>query len=337
VTRMVEMYETYLAGMNKPNRPLGTLMFLGPTGTGKTRLVEAVAESFYGDPGAVLKIDCSEFQHSHEICKLIGSPPGYLGHRETHPALAQDLLDRWHTDSLKVSLLLFDEIEKASDALWKLMLGIMDKATLTMGDNRRVDFSRTFIFMTSNVGAGDIAKLQGSQFGFGTQSFAADDAHHSQVESTAIAAAKRKFSPEFMNRIDKMVVFRTLTKTDIEQILELELAKVQERILKSGKGFLVTFSKEAKKALLDEGYNAEYGGRELNRVIERKIVQPLARLASSGQAGPNEIVAVTYKKGEYRFTRELIKPEVSAVFERLAEIPLQPTSAKERGKWWNKA
>ncbi len=138
VEKVVEIYQMFLAGLNPPGRPIGNLLFLGPTGSGKTRVVESVAEALFGDARACIKIDCAEFQHSHEIAKLIGSPPGYLGHRETHPLLTQEALNQWHTDKLKLSILLFDEIEKASDALWQLLLGILDKANLTLGDNRRV-------------------------------------------------------------------------------------------------------------------------------------------------------------------------------------------------------
>ena len=141
-------------------------MFLGPTGSGKTRVVEAMAESLFGDPHACIKIDCAEFQHSHEIAKLIGSPPGYLGHRETHPLLTQEALNQWHTEKLKLSILLFDEIEKASDSLWQLLLGILDKATLTLGDNRRVDLSQCVIVMTSNLGACEMNELINGTMGF---------------------------------------------------------------------------------------------------------------------------------------------------------------------------
>src|ERR1700724_3578523 len=152
--------------MTGPGHPIGNFLFLGPTGTGKTRLVEAAAESLVGDARCVLKIDCAEFQHSHEIAKLIGSPPGYLGHRETHPLLSQELVNQHHTDKVKISFVLFDEIEKASDALWNLLLGILDKATLTLGDNRRVDFSNAMIFMTSNLGASEMGSLASPRLGF---------------------------------------------------------------------------------------------------------------------------------------------------------------------------
>ena len=162
---MGNLYQLFLAGMNQSNRPLGTLLFLGPTGSGKTRVVEAAAEILFGNPNAVIKIDCAEFQHSHEIAKLVGSPPGYLGHRETSPLLSQENLDRFQTEETPLSLVLFDEIEKASDSLWRLLLGILDKATLTLGDNRRVDFSRSLIIMTSNLGTREISELIGIHFG----------------------------------------------------------------------------------------------------------------------------------------------------------------------------
>src|SRR6266700_3491993 len=156
----------FLSGMTSPGRPIGNFLFLGPTGTGKTRMVEATAESLVGDPRAVIKIDCAEFQHSHEIAKLIGSPPGYLGHRETHPLLSQEVLNQYQTDKVRISFVLFDEIEKASDALWNLLLGILDKGTLTLGDNRRVDFSRAMIFMTSNLGAAEMGSILRPNMGF---------------------------------------------------------------------------------------------------------------------------------------------------------------------------
>src|SRR5580658_4022119 len=166
IGQIINIYQTNLAGMCSAGRPIGNFLFLGPTGSGKTRLVEATAESLLGDARAVIKIDCAEFQHSHEIAKLIGSPPGYLGHRETHAILSQEALNQYHHEGMKISFVLFDEIEKASDALWNLLLGILDKATLTLGDNRKVDFSNTLIFMTSNVGAAEMSSLVSPKLGF---------------------------------------------------------------------------------------------------------------------------------------------------------------------------
>jgi len=199
---MSGLYQIFLAGMNPPNRPIGTMLFLGPTGSGKTRVIEAAAEVLYGDSNAIVKIDCAEFQHSHEIAKLIGSPPGYLGHRETSPMLTQENLDRMHTDDMKISLVLFDEIEKASDSLWQLLLGILDKATLTLGDNRRVDFSHAMVIMTSNLGAREMSELISGGIGFapGKGAKHPDNDVDQKIYRTAVEAARRKFSPEFMNR-----------------------------------------------------------------------------------------------------------------------------------------
>src|SRR4029077_5820415 len=181
VEEVAEIYQTFLAGLNPPGRPVANMLFLGPTGSGKTRVVEVMAQALFGDPGACIKIDCAEFQHSHEIAKLIGSPPGYLGHRETHPVLTQQAIDQWHTEKLKLSILLFDEIEKASDALWQLLLGILDKGTLTLGDNRRVDLSQCLIVMTSNLGAGEMCDLINGGLGFGQKGIAVDSSFDDKV------------------------------------------------------------------------------------------------------------------------------------------------------------
>lgn len=296
VRRMSGLYQIFLAGMNPPNRPIGTMLFLGPTGSGKTRVIEAAAEVLYGDSNAVVKIDCAEFQHSHEIAKLIGSPPGYLGHRETSPMLTQENLDRMHTDDLKVSLVLFDEIEKASDSLWQLLLGILDKATLTLGDNRRVDFSKSMVIMTSNLGAREMSELISGGIGFapGKGSKTPNDTEVDQkIYRTAVEAARRKFSPEFMNRIDKVVVFRSLKEHHLRQILDLELQAVQDRIMQSaGTKFVFQCSETAKDMLMKEGLDYKYGARHLKRAVERFLVYPLSNLVATGQIGLGDLVHV---------------------------------------------
>src|SRR5688572_7071261 len=230
VRRIVNLYQIYLSGMAMPGHPIGNLLFLGPTGSGKTRVVEATAEILFGSPRAFIKVDCAEFQHSHEIAKLIGSPPGYLGHHETPPLLTQEAIEQHYTDRLKMSFILFDEIEKANDALWQLLLGILDKGTLTLGDNRRVDMSRCVIFMTSNLGSAEMTgMLQGSGIGFTTG--ALRDSRTSEdlddkLYRTALEACRRKFSPEFMNRLDKVVVFRALSEANLRQVLDIELNEV---------------------------------------------------------------------------------------------------------------
>ena len=248
VRALVDLYQVFCAGMSSTGRPVGNLLFLGPTGSGKTRIVEAAAEILFGDPRAVIKVDCAEFQHSHEIAKLIGSPPGYLGHRETHPLITQEALAQYHKEDLKLSFLLFDEIEKASDALWQLLLGILDKATLTLGDNRRVDLSQTMIFLTSNLGGGEITELMTGGMGFVQPTDKPEDKLDVKVERTAQEAAKKKFSPEFMNRLDKVVVFHPLRQEQLEQILEIELGMVQQRVLDTGRGqFLFRVTPPAQK------------------------------------------------------------------------------------------
>src|ERR1700719_3495712 len=264
VEALVELYQVFCAGLHSPGRPVGNLLFLGPTGSGKTRTVEAAAEILFGDSRAVIKVDCAEFQHSHEIAKLIGSPPGYLGHRETNPLITQEALAASHSDHLKLSFLLFDEIEIASDALWQLLLGMLDKATLTLGDNRRVDLSQTVIFLTSNLGGGEITELMNGGMGFVQPSNKPTALLDGKVERTAQEAARRKFSPEFMNRLDKVVVFHPLRPLQLEQILEIELAMVQQRVMDAAsRRFQFRVTRAAGKFLLGEGTDLKYGARHL--------------------------------------------------------------------------
>ena len=334
VRRVSGLYQIFLAGMNAPTRPVGTMLFLGPTGSGKTRVVEAAAETLYGDSNAVIKIDCAEFQHSHEIAKLIGSPPGYLGHRETAPLLTQENLDRFHTDDVKISFVLFDEIEKASDALWQLLLGILDKATLTLGDNRRVDFSRTMVFMTSNLGAREMSELISGGIGFapvaGGRQKPDDTEVDQKIYRTAVEAARRKFSPEFMNRIDKVVVFRSLKEHHLRQILELELASVQERVMmSSGTKFVFQLSDAAKEFLLKEGVDFKYGARHLKRAIERFLVYPLSNLVATDQVDLGDLVRVDLHpvSGKLNFS----KSAGGALISEPAGKTTEPEEQKRRG------
>lgn len=307
IAAVVEIYQMLLAGLNPPRRPIGNLLFLGPTGSGKTRIAEAMAQALYGDINAVLKVDCAEFQHSHEIAKLIGSPPGYLGHRETHPLLSQETLNRAHTDSMKVTILLFDEIEKASDALWQLLLGVMDKGSLTLGDNRRVDLSRCIIILTSNLGAREMSNLVQGSFGFSPKQKAVEGRFDDKMDRTAIDAARRNFTPEFMNRLDKVVVFKALRPEHLESILEIELGMVQQRILTSvtGRPFVFNCTQAVKRFLLEQGTDAKYGARHLKRAIEQNLVVPLANLLATAQISFGDFVKVDRDLyGELTFSRE---------------------------------
>jgi ATP-dependent Clp protease ATP-binding subunit ClpA len=340
------LYQIFLAGMNPPNQPVGTMLFLGPTGSGKTRVVEAAAEILFGNPNAIVKIDCAEFQHSHEIAKLIGSPPGYLGHRETSPMLTQEYLDRMHTKDTKLTLVLFDEIEKASDSLWQLLLGILDKATLTLGDNRRVDFSRAIVIMTSNLGAREMSELISGGIGFAPANLttnSSSEVNH-KIFHTAVEAARRKFSPEFMNRINKVVVFGGLQEHDLRQILDLELQALQDRIMRTARTkFLLHCSGAAKEMLLREGIDYQYGARHLKRSIERLLVQPLSNLIATGQVGFADSVYVDLDaSGKLMFSKRsdpALIDELQRVLEEteqstaaIAAVTPQLASAKTAGK-----
>jgi len=267
----------------------------------------------------MVKIDCAEFQHSHEIAKLIGSPPGYLGHRETSPLLTQENLNRMHTDDVKLSLVLFDEIEKASDSLWQLLLGILDKATLTLGDNRRVDFSRTIVIMTSNLGAREMSELVSDRIGFAPAKAIKRDNDadvDQQIYRTAVEAARRKFSPEFMNRIDKVVVFRSLKEHHLRKILELELQGIQDRVTNSaGTKFIFQCSGAVKDKLLWEGLDIRYGARHLKRSLERFLVSPLSKLVASEQVAFGDLIYIDLNSqtDAFTFSKRAIDPLVSAM------------------------
>jgi ATP-dependent Clp protease ATP-binding subunit ClpB len=313
IEQIVNIYQMHVTGLSAPGRPVGNFLFLGPTGSGKTRTVEATAEALVNNPRAVVKIDCAEFQHSHEIAKLIGSPPGYLGHRETHPLLSQEVIDQHHTEAVKLSFILFDEIEKASDALWNLLLGILDKATLTLGDNRKVDFSKCMIFMTSNLGAAEMSALIAPKLGFNRSFHTSEDAKsdeklNEKLARSGMEAARRKFTPEFMNRIDKCVVFKPLGEAELRRILDLELAQVQNRIFESptGRQFAITVSDTGKEFLLSQGTDLKYGARHLKRAIERLLVHPLSNLIATNQIADGDWIKADLdaERGCLLFTTE---------------------------------
>jgi len=321
VQALVDLYQVFRAGLNSPGRPVGNLLFLGPTGSGKTRIVEAAAEILFGDARAVIKVDCAEFQHSHEIAKLIGSPPGYLGHREMHPLITQETLAACYTDKLKLSFLLFDEIEKASDALWQLLLGMLDKAMLTLGDNRKVDLSKTVIFLISNLGGGEISELMEGGMGFIQPTDKLATGLDEKVERTAVEAARRKFSPEFMNRLDKVVVFHPLKKEQLQEVLDIELGQVQQRVLDTAKGqFLFRVTPSGRDFLLQEGTDQRYGARHLKRAIERHVVYPLANLLATDQVNLGDLVCIDWDKINNRLT-----------FVREGEGALVESAAKKAG------
>ena len=302
INQIVRSYQSHLTGLSPTGRPIGNFLFLGLTGSGKTRMVEATAQSLLNDSRAVIKIDCAEFQHSHEIAKLVGSPPGYLGHRETHALLSQETLNRHHTEKVKVSIVLFDEIEKASDAVWNLLLGILDKGILTLGDNRQVDFSSAMVFLTSNLGATEMCALSNPRLGF--HSPASQDAGFGsqlgdQMTRIGVAAARRKFSPEFINRLDRIVVFKPLGEEQLRRIVDIELEMVQERIEKAAARtpFVMSVTDSAREFFLKEGTDSRYGARHLKRAIERLLVQPLSNLLATDQIQRGDCIRVSYREG----------------------------------------
>ena len=334
VRRMSGLFQIYLAGMNNPSRPIGTMLFLGPTGSGKTRVVEAASEVLFNEPHTVVKIDCAEFQHSHEIAKLIGSPPGYLGHRETSPMLTQENLDKAHTEDTKLTFVLFDEIEKASDSLWQLLLGILDKATLTLGHIRRVHCSRTIVIMTSSLGAREMSEMISGGIGFAPTKIdqeKEDNEIDTKIYRTALEAAKRKFSPEFMNRIDKVVVFRSLKEHHLRQILDIELRSVQDRITESaGTKFVFECTDDAKEFLLSEGIDLKYGARHLKRSVERFLVYPLSNLVATEQVETGDFVKVDFdrEKDALNFTKQSGKMIIADVADdSVDEEPLSSADA----------
>ncbi|HJZ68381.1 MAG TPA: AAA family ATPase, partial [Blastocatellia bacterium] len=305
----------------------------GPTGSGKTHVVEAAAEILFGDRNAAIRIDCAEFQHSHEIAKLIGSPPGYLGHRETAPLLTQENLEKYRTERDPFTLVLFDEVEKASDALWQLLLGVLDKATLTLGDNRRVDFSQTMIFMTSNLGAKEMSELITGSIGFAparSGSLASDELDQ-KIYRTASEAARRKFSPEFMNRIDKVIVFRSLKHQELCDILDLELKAVQVRVNEgAGARFSFTLTDSAREFLLNEGIEYRYGARHLKRAIERFLVNPLANLSATSQVCLGDVVVVDLDEQSQKLAFFLDEAEETRAAAAMEAVAMQAGRDRDR-------
>jgi ATP-dependent Clp protease ATP-binding subunit ClpB len=328
VCQLVNTYEMALAGMTVPGRPMANLLFLGPTGSGKTRIIEAAAEILFGNANAVVKVDCAEFQHSHEIAKLLGSPPGYIGHRETQAMLTQEAVNRHQTDTLKMTFLLFDEIEKASTALWQLLLGVLDKGILTLGDNQRVDLSRTVLVMTSNLGSEAMSRWASGGIGFTSRTDSASMLRtEKRMDSIALDAARRHFSPEFMNRLDKVIVFHILSPAQLLEILDIELVQVHHRIRSTQPehDFMFQCTPAAKDVLIREGTDARYGARHLKRAIERYLVLPLTRLISTSQIRGGDIVTADVASGtdEFVFTKD----------ESAAELPPAVPRSTDTASW----
>jgi ATP-dependent Clp protease ATP-binding subunit ClpB len=296
VNAIIDILERYHAGLHDPSRPIGSALFLGPTGTGKTRVIEALCEAIGNSPHHCVKVDCGEFQHSHEIAKLIGSPPGYLGHRETPARFTQKTIDGLFTPNHELAIIFFDEIEKASDALWHLLLSILDKATITLGDNSTTNFKDTIILMTSNAGGEEMDRLlRGGGMGFSAPGL---EVNEEEIAEKGKSAARKKFTPEFLNRLDRIIAFHTLSRDQIKKICDLELDTVQQNIISLSHEVLFIDVKDAAKgALIEEGYDPKYNGRNIRRVIEQRISLPLSRIIAAGVTKQQDTIQIDYNEG----------------------------------------
>lgn len=246
--------------------------------THNTRTVEALAQVLHKSDRSVLRVDCGEFQMEHEVCKLIGAPPGYLGHRETQPMLNQQKLNSVTSEGSNLSLVLFDEIEKAAGSLQRILLGVLDKGTLKLGDNTSVNFEKSLVFLTSNLGAREMKSGMSQE----------------EIQRVGMAAVRGYFSPEFVNRLDEVIGYARLSPEALSAILDQQLAGLQAHINRrlGVRGFRLATTKAARNWLLVEGTSEEWGARELKRVILRNLTQPLARLVAGEAVEPGSRVVV---------------------------------------------
>lgn len=274
---IIPYLEMYQANLNPAGRPAGVFLLLGPTGTGKTRTAEVVAEALHGSDRRLLRVDCGEYQMEHEVAKLIGAPPGYLGHKETQAVLSQQRIDAATSESSRLSVVLFDEIEKAAPSMQRILLGILDKAFLRTGDNHPVSFQNSMIFLSSNLGAREMAEQTRPAVGFSPGAAQADGA---KLHAAALNAVRKRFSPEFLNRIDATVTYRPLSAEAMSLILDQQLEALQQLVdLRLGAHTIVLrYTPECREFLLRQGVTTEYGARELKRTVHRWVLQPLASL-----------------------------------------------------------
>jgi ATP-dependent Clp protease ATP-binding subunit ClpA/ActR/RegA family two-component response regulator len=292
---IVPYVEMFQAGLSPEGRPSGVFLLLGPTGTGKTKTVEALAEVMHGSEKNVLKIDCGEYQMEHEVAKLIGAPPGYLGHRETQPMLTQQKLNAVTSEKSNLAIVLFDEIEKAAPSMVRLLLGILDRANLRLGDNTSVNFENSLIFLTSNLGAREMMKELHPEFGFQAGVARTDKLDvFNKLESIALGSVRKKFSPEFVNRIDAVITYQPLDHESLATILDQQIAELQRHVNTrlGDRYFNIEVPFESRQFLLKKGTSPEYGARELKRTIHRHLTQPLATKVAAGQIEPGARVRI---------------------------------------------
>jgi ATP-dependent Clp protease ATP-binding subunit ClpA len=288
IATIVPYVQMHRAMLSPEGRPAGVFLLLGPTGTGKTKTVEALAEVLHGSPKKVLKVDCGEFQMEHEVAKLMGAPPGYLGHRETQPLLTQQKVNSVSSESCDLSIVLFDEIEKAAPTMTRLLLGLLDKGTLRLGDNTVVNFEKTLIFLTSNLGAGDMSKVLHPHFGLGACVPQLEADHAPKLQNIGEQAVRKAFSPEFVNRLDGIVTYQPLGSDALSAILDMQINELQEHLDKRLKQntFHLEVPPRSRKFLLEKGTSVQYGARELKRTLQRQLIQPLSSLIAGGEVEP---------------------------------------------------
>src|SRR5437588_11753618 len=285
-TKVIVPYiQMYQAGLAPEGRPVGIFLLLGPTGTGKTKTVEALAEILHGSQKKGLKVDCGEFQMEHEVAKLIGASPGYLGHRETQPMLTQQKLNAVTSEKCGLSLVLFDEIEKAAPSMTRLLLGVLDKGQLRLGDNSTVNFEKSLVFLTSNLGAREMMKELNPEFGFQSVKTPERTDLTSKLQNIALVAVRKRFSPEFVNRIDCIITYQPLTVESLSAILDHHINDLQNHVNTrlGNRSFTLEVPFDTRQFLLRKGTSSEYGARELNRTIHRYLTQPLATMVASNQ------------------------------------------------------
>ncbi len=312
---IVPYIQMHQAGLSPDGRPVGVFLLLGPSGTGKTKTVEALGDILHGSERNVLRVDCGEFQMEHEVAKLIGAPPGYLGHRETQPMLSQQKLNAVTSERSNLSIVLFDEIEKAASSLARLLLGVLDKASLRLGDNTHVNFEKSLIFLTSNLGAREMLTYLKPPFGFQGRIPRSDSEVNMNLENIGMAAVRKRFSPEFVNRIDTIITYQPLPRSVLDDILELLLADLQRHLHKrlGAKAFTLEMSRGARELLIKRGASEEFGARELKRTLHRQLFQPLAAMVAREEIGPQSIVRIDVARDQKSLRFRVSRPNMQVL------------------------
>ena len=297
--------EVQQAGLAPEGRPAGVFLLLGPTGTGKTLTVEAVAEILHGNPRKMLRVNCGEFAMDHEVARLIGAPPGYLGHRETPAFFTREALRAQTSLQCDLAIVLFDEIEKAAPSITRLLLGVLDKGQLRLGDNTVVNFEKTLIFFTTNLGAARMSEELRGGYGLAAAAGMDELSQRRRFERIGLGAVRKRFTPEFVNRIDGMVTYVPLSRAALEKILDFQLDELQcylDRRL-GVRSFRLRVGRRARSLLLEAGSSDEYGARELRRTLQRCVVQPLASMIAAGEVEPESVVEARIAGGRIVFER----------------------------------